>query len=432
MQVLIVDDDSFFLSMFTNLIDWSSYGCRIAGTAENGQKAIELLETRHIDLLFTDMSMPLLDGLGLIRYVTQHHPTIKYVVLSSYDDFQYVKDSLKSGAIDYILKHMLTKQSLEALLTRLTEKTGKKPNSALPKDDAMFSLMQSDFLSDLLSGRSIPTASSAFTALSLPVLQNNLLLFMLNISNFDLCKQKYIELNKFKHWQQSILSVMQSILDHLDNGIVFYNYEDELIFTLASSSGFSNPSYAHQTIELYSRQVHNSLKRYFNIEGTIYASRVCSGLQELPEVYEQLLTQHDLQKIVALPSQTMPVINAPEPVSDAEHYSSYVYGALNIIHKRYNSSELCLGSIANELYVNASYLCKVFKRECGVGLPDYLNQYRITIIKDLLLTSTLSVKQIAYSCGFENYNYFFRIFKKYLGLTPLEFRSQVYGKNIGL
>lgn len=88
------------------------------------------------------------------------------------------------------------------------------------------------------------------------------------------------------------------------------------------------------------------------------------------------------------------------------------------------SADLTLRTQANELGVNASYLSNLFKKETGATYTDYVNQKRIEYAKQLLNTTNWQIQSIAQKCGILDLNYFSKVFKKYVGLTPLKYREK--------
>ena len=106
-KVLIVDDDVFARSNLKSLIDWEKNGFTIVGEASNGSNAIQLIENEQPDIVITDISMPVMDGISLIGYIEQKYSATKVIAISGYNDFDYVRQSMKKGAVDYILKHKL-------------------------------------------------------------------------------------------------------------------------------------------------------------------------------------------------------------------------------------------------------------------------------------------------------------------------------------
>ncbi len=104
-QTLIVDDEPLFREGFRKTVDWQSLGFSIRGEAIDGQEALDLLKNiQNIDLIFTDIRMPVMDGLELIREIRKKDKRLYIVVLSAYDDFPLVRQAFRAGANDYLLK----------------------------------------------------------------------------------------------------------------------------------------------------------------------------------------------------------------------------------------------------------------------------------------------------------------------------------------
>lgn len=103
-RILIVDDEILVRLSLKTLIHWNENGFEIAGEAENGKEALDILENDPCDILLTDIRMPEMDGIELMKIVRDRWPETRIIVLSSYNDFQYVQQALRIGANDYILK----------------------------------------------------------------------------------------------------------------------------------------------------------------------------------------------------------------------------------------------------------------------------------------------------------------------------------------
>ena len=121
-KVLIVEDDQLYRHEIRNLINWENFGFTIIGEAINGKQALQKIELETPDIVFTDISMPGMNGVELIRTLRTEYSRIKVIVLSSYDDFNFVKDAMKFGAMDYILKYELSEKVLVEYLEKLRVK----------------------------------------------------------------------------------------------------------------------------------------------------------------------------------------------------------------------------------------------------------------------------------------------------------------------
>lgn len=121
-RVLLVEDDKFFRFAVKKMIDWEKYGFEIVGEAVHGAAALEFLKENTADVVVTDMSMPVMNGIELTRALKEQYPEILIIALSAYDDFEFVKESLMLGAQDYILKQDIDKEDVGAVIWKAWEK----------------------------------------------------------------------------------------------------------------------------------------------------------------------------------------------------------------------------------------------------------------------------------------------------------------------
>ncbi|HEX2952628.1 MAG TPA: AraC family transcriptional regulator [Bacillota bacterium] len=111
----------------------------------------------------------------------------------------------------------------------------------------------------------------------------------------------------------------------------------------------------------------------------------------------------------------------------SQQYDEVTKQALDFMNKNFHE-DLSLTEIAGYVGVNSSYLSRKFKKDCGKGIVEYLNALRITRAKQLMEEGDKSIKEIAFEVGFNNYNYFFKVFKDTLGMTPLEYEKAVQAR----
>lgn len=121
-RVLIVDDETIVRITLRSLIDWESFGYQVVADAVHGKQALAYLESCPMDLVITDMKMPVMDGLGLIEEIHRRGMFPQILVLSGYDDFKLVREAFRMGAADYLLKADLDAQMLESALSGLKQK----------------------------------------------------------------------------------------------------------------------------------------------------------------------------------------------------------------------------------------------------------------------------------------------------------------------
>lgn len=125
LRVVLADDENKVILLLQKLIDWESLGYEIAGTANDGLRALELVRQEQPDLLITDIRMPGYSGIELIQRAKELQPNLHFIVISGYRKFEYAQTALKYGVEDYVLKP-IKQDELTSILLRLKDKLGEE------------------------------------------------------------------------------------------------------------------------------------------------------------------------------------------------------------------------------------------------------------------------------------------------------------------
>jgi len=142
-RVMIVDDEPPFIRIIKKLISRNSDRYEVIGEAFNGLEALELIPLVRPDVIFADIKMPGMDGITLLKSVNEQYPRILPVIVSGYKDFEYAKEALKTGALEYILKP-INPALMDEVLEKLTLKLG-----------SIYSNKEKELLLDLSSNKQV-------------------------------------------------------------------------------------------------------------------------------------------------------------------------------------------------------------------------------------------------------------------------------------
>jgi two-component system response regulator YesN len=137
-KVVIVEDEQLILDNLIGKIEQFDLGFQVVGTAKNGKKALELITELHPDLVITDIRMPVMDGLELIKQITYQFPDIKKVIISGFSEFKYAQQAIQYGVKDYLLKPVEAnafRKTLTELRILLSSEMQTIKNSLLKKID---------------------------------------------------------------------------------------------------------------------------------------------------------------------------------------------------------------------------------------------------------------------------------------------------------
>ncbi|WP_308861788.1 response regulator [Paenibacillus radicis (ex Xue et al. 2023)] len=117
LTVLVVDDE-LPLREELRLFPWSACSAELVGEAENGAEALELCRKLSPDVVITDITMPIMDGMELFRIIKSEFPQTQVILLTCHSDFEYARDAIKLGALEYLIKISLLDSELEQALDR--------------------------------------------------------------------------------------------------------------------------------------------------------------------------------------------------------------------------------------------------------------------------------------------------------------------------
>lgn len=116
LKALLLDDKKSIIEGMTELIEWEKYGFEIAAALRKSDEALEFLKNRHIDLVITDIRMPGMSGLELIEEIKKFKPQLKFIIISGYAEFEYVKQAIDRKVDGYLLKPVDEDELIKALV----------------------------------------------------------------------------------------------------------------------------------------------------------------------------------------------------------------------------------------------------------------------------------------------------------------------------
>lgn len=294
-KVMLVDDEMIILSGIRHMIDWQSQNMEVVASARNGKEALEKIETCHPDIIISDLKMPVMDGIGLLKACNELHPEIVFIILTSLEDFKTAKDAIRYNAIDYLLKTEMDEKNLSQSLRRAKEEY-KKRSALLAKDQE--DLMVEDNLKRIVSSlfriREIPEKS-------LRILESNSLLSSYAIVGIHMDIR-----NPMQHTDQELLELL-SWLEEICEKILpsfsssFYRIEaianrNKLIPYLIS--GIDERSW-HRTLSLLGDKIVNAAGTVLGLDVKISATKVYSGLDNLVSCrneFERIYQAYYLEK----------------------------------------------------------------------------------------------------------------------------------------
>lgn len=470
LRVMIVDDEYMIVKGLERLIRWQELGLQLVGTAGNGQEALDLMSHQAVDIVITDVNMPNVTGIDFISQAKELGQDFAFIFVSGYQEFEYVKRGMELGAKNYLLKP-IDKVELHRVLSQVAQEIRDKRALAQVISDHE----QAQLTSWLETGQgSLPLRYQDVTApnwqwvLAPKTCQPQLLAtggwsimvlgdWLLGIMPQSDSSQKLQDSGMQIQTKLSLTDIHHKLQAFLqaESRRLFYEWEwDEerarqIFWQDESESPQSDPATAKLVDQLVGHlyeaiDKQNSIKLDADLDSFL---AFCQERELAPQEVVQLtaLIRHyfDIKS-----NQHTPTSLLDEGASQAltfallsQHlkesldlggrekrhhlYPPIVNEVLAAIYERYNEN-ISMKSLADDLHVNVMYLGQLFKREVGMTLSRYINQYRLAIAKDLLIASKLSVAQIAVKVGYQNQAYFYRVFKQSEGVSPKEYRQHYH------
>jgi Response regulator containing CheY-like receiver domain and AraC-type DNA-binding domain len=293
LKVLIVDDDLVARMKIKTLIDWESNGFIISGEATNGENAISSIKSEPTDIVITDMNMPIMDGVGLVGYIYDNYPSIKVIALSGYDDFEYVRKSMKKGALDYILKHRLSGDILLSVLRSACDIIDKERqqhdrNKMIQEHlSAGKNALKRDFIHQILQGaiRDRDDIAKKIDSLQLKIGMSNIAVVIVEIDDYSFLMEKYT-LHESEAFLQAFNDIVQKVLsecekaeiEHLDNG---------RFILMISFPNTHSSLHTYQELTRIVERIQTNVKRYLNITASFSIGNICNDISNIAEFYNK-------------------------------------------------------------------------------------------------------------------------------------------------
>jgi two-component system response regulator YesN len=397
--MVIIDDEYLVRLGLSKTIDWSKYGVEIVGTAGDGKTGFELVEKEQPDLIISDIRMPFMNGVELIKKLSSAGFEGEIIVLTAYKDFDYAVETYKSGIFSYVLKPVENAEII-GVVQKALEKLNEKKKDQMMKSaySSSINTMQSSYIESLLKGNEEKEEEGIKTHLSnlnisLPLKGSLVLLKEDNPSP----SSEQVSLGG-KIVEEYLKKALLDCVSFLVNGsqVFFINSEEKEEIIKHIYQSFLD-------LEKESEET-------FTLALTSYQS-----LTALPQAFNECLTYAE--------NKLMSGFNTVETKNDDSisfrHYAS-IKSFYRLISEEY-ASPLTVSSVALKLGVSESYLMHLLKDSLGKTFNDILTDYRLSWAKKYLKEGKLRINEIAYKVGYPDEKYFSKVFKKETGVNPSEY-----------
>ncbi|MGG6309491.1 response regulator [Paenibacillus macerans] len=515
-KVFIVDDEPFIIEGLYDIVDWPALGLEIVGHAENGRQALEALRTTPVDVLITDISMPVMDGLNLISEARKLRKELKVIILSGFNEFDYLKQGMKLGIENYLLKP-INVDELESTLRNTVQKLDSLTSEELYdaydvqilKDNTLYRWLtgqiaaaefaeRAELLGLYLKGPYIVVSALRTKGNPAEVFERAGR-FLNAEREITLCHDvdgDIIMIASLPNWAEGKRSFTR-LLENLSLELSIMNRTIQIgIGSVGQLPEEASLSYkeAKRALEYYMIYPDKRIIEYKLLEGdrtgtsagagVAGSDRDSGGYPLAWEEYAKLILAKDqeglkdrirsdferlkrvegirpedlqnaaLELVVRFKMELQHIKHAEEAevfkkaldrVQRCETFSGLVsaleeaaeetvgsllqdaknpvvHQVLNYIHSHY-ADELSLKTLGAQYHIHPVYLGQLFHKETGGSFAEYINKYRIEKAKQELKNTNLKVHEIARNVGYWEIGYFYKQFRKYVGISPTDFKA---------
>jgi len=313
LNVLLVDDEYLALEDLKSLIDWKSLKYHIVGTAQNGRQALDIISKNSVDIVITDISMPGMDGIELVRQVKEKNSQILFLLLTAYAEIDYMKRAFRLGVEDYLMKDEIT----PLLLTEKLESIREKLLSARHLNYTFWQKELQRAFEDKSSGISIRLEHTFKETYAYVIVVPNLIIPWLN--GIALFEQFSIARHLTKALE--ICEVFQDNRVMYLNSVVAYNHKILLLLRLKPQN---SEILFREQIRAFASHLQQTLNRQLNESYTIFYCAHPMNFRELHQDYfkqQETVRSHyflDDRKIYALDDPRLFIQNQKLDLSESE------------------------------------------------------------------------------------------------------------------
>ena len=500
LKVLIADDKPNVREELKNIINWNECGFIICGEGNDGSDTYEKIFNLKPDLIVMDIKMQGKSGLDVIRDAKKKGVSGKFIIVSEYSEFNYLKNAMRYGAKSYLLKPIDKDELLEIvnevkkeIFYKINLNTNVECELELIKEYALVRLCLNNYLEEareilnsinnkslyvaLISNDKEKLDSDNIIDLKKAVEENlsgnntnvfrvknrvaiifydksiesiNSLLKKMKIQIEKELKEKLFitigdevsNINKINYSYESAKDLMDKKYLYLNQGIIYKNKIKNTINNSITEEQIINNLYRYieigeveeikksfsllEKIILEKNYKEEQIKAllityYIPLNETIISNY---NVKETPDmdnkiVIEEIYSKNSLNEVIKFLIEKF--LNISKYVA-RNFKGKGINRIIKYVDNKYYS-DLKLEDLAKMFNYNSSYLGKLFKDTTGTSFNTYLDNVRIEEAKKLLLEDKFKVYEVCEKVGYKNIDYFYYKFKKYVGISPLNYKK---------
>lgn len=478
MKILIVDDQTSVHLFFDKVLNKDEFDICGILHAYNGEEAYNIIQNDTPELMFLDIEMPVMNGIQLLKHLSEHSLTIKTIVLSAYNEFDYARSCIKYGVNEYLLKPIDIKALKEILLATLTEMNTRRQTillneltEAVNHPASYEALYLSEYLPPdsksgiafacCLNGNTIVSSGFINVSLLCAADTNDLSFYLYSVTaeedwrrfaDYLIGESFGIGLSRFALLTQNAMPLLQEAEAALEQSFYHYgaNIYNPNCFKLMKSPLLA--SLGDKIREAYSNQDISNIKHYFhklfhcfekfNISPE-FVRNFCENLlfqldDDFTKAFLHLKGSSFSTELKTADSVTLKntylriVLNMLADVGpeNAKTDTDIVIHIKDYVDTHFDN-DLSLDTLSTHFFISKYQISRLFKKVFQINFSDYILQVRMKNAAEYLLHTDLKLYDISKRVGYEETSYFSNVFKKYYGAAPSDYKQLKGEKNYG-
>lgn len=415
MKVLLADDEPLCLIGMQSILNWEDLDLEVVAAVHNGAEAWDAIRSEHPDIVITDLKMPVLGGLELAEKCRARDSVLPvFIMLTNYEEFDYVKESLRLGAVEYLAKIELTAENLTSALCRAKERVQKE--RIVRASDPGISGGNLEWYREMLLVRLysgmyqngeefIQQCARAGLHFDTPDY----------VVAYAVLEMRDADTEQAVLLCSSVTKMAANVLPKYQPGCSVTNMDLRhfaVLIPLQRLDGWE------ENLCRALEQTGTILTQYFSVRlqwAVGLPVRDILAVKDSLRLASSLLTQMDSGQSVRFYQAT--------PVTALDYRVQLVARIQDYINKNL-SQRLSLNDVASVFNFSPNYLSQLLSRN-GEGFVEFVTAMRINAAKELMASTDLRIYEISDRVGFESASYFSKVFKKMEGMSPREYMQRL-------
>ncbi|GGG19251.1 response regulator [Paenibacillus abyssi] len=390
-SVVIVDDEPMVCRWLTEKIDWQEWNCEVVGVGKNGLEGKELVRQHKPDILLSDVKMPGMNGLELSRYILEHFPKTMVLMLSGYNEFDFVRTAMRNQVFDYLLKPLdidefkKTMMKAHAQLQQRLEREREDEISEKRWEDSS-ELTESGILMKLImnGNKELPSLQGKMNRLGLELNKGQVVVYELH-SICDPQKDKWLPV-----YQYAVQNILLETFERFHCIPLVFHVGDRCVVVAKFTPGISLPLWEKRVLEA-AREGLENVRMHLKSKQSLGIGTVFKSVEELHGSYQtaaQALEQQYFWSDDTLPSAggTLSLIDETPFAIEQAFYDSIENGnveaaaaylaSLTTRLRKIGKKEFVY-SVCTEILIRLSKISEKWNKELDfLPLMNNMNQYR--------------------------------------------------------